>query len=214
VNLYLTDFQAYPQVSYFTGGPKPHYFNWDEVLEPYTATRWGHGILNCPEYKLKTSAADRTQAAVLDLFGSYGYNDNGTGHLGLGRGLPPNVVWSAPEQPTPVKESEVAVPSQTIAFGDANIFWFIDGKFYGMPYFNFGGGVLTTGRPSYLTVLNHFKRRHNDRLNVAFADAHVETFKRSNLFEDSENARRRWNTDNLGHSWSNDLWSGKILNIP
>src|SRR5690349_17076215 len=56
VNLYLTDFQAYPQVSYFTGGPKPHYFNWDEVLEPYTATKWGHGILNCPEYKLKTSA--------------------------------------------------------------------------------------------------------------------------------------------------------------
>jgi prepilin-type N-terminal cleavage/methylation domain-containing protein/prepilin-type processing-associated H-X9-DG protein len=211
MNTYLGDFGVFPQLSYVSSSIPTHYVNWDEALEPYTAGKWTAPIYKCPEYHLTTSAGERTQAAVNGLFGSYGYNDDGTGWWGIGRGIYPNLVWTGFEQPKPIRESEVVAPSEMIAFGDANIFWFIDGKFYGMPYFNYGGGVITSNRPGYQKVLTYFKQRHDDRVNVAFVDAHIETLKRSRLFENSEAAQERWNLDHVPHGWTSDHWSGKII---
>lgn len=41
--------------------------------------------------------------------------------------------------------------------------------------------LITSNRPGYQKVLTYFKQRHDDRVNVAFVDAHIETLVRKTL---------------------------------
>lgn len=211
MNLYVIDDGVYPPFSYWSGTRPAHYVNWDEALEAYTASKWTNALYQCPEYRLRASdGGARTEWPVSGMYGSYGYNNAGTWHHGLGDSLDP-ITRDRIAVPA-IRDSQVVAPADMIAFGDANILRHApEGGFYGVPYFNFGGGVMTSGRPGYKEVLNSLKQRHSESFNVAFCDGHVELAKRAQLFENSETARRRWNRDHIGHAWQNYLWGGKII---
>lgn len=76
--------------------------------------------------------------------------------------------------PAPVRESQVASPSDMIAIGD-------------------NGPILTRG-------LFRFTLRHQNNANVLFCDGHVESPTGQSLYLDtSDAALARWNRDNKPH---------------
>ncbi len=99
----------------------------------------------------------------------------------------------------PVAETDVIVPSEMIAFGDAAVG---DGKSVmlvtgGTACELWGFGPISD--PNGLGFRSVAKI-HQGRLNVTFCDGHVETLPIKRLFFDmSENARRRWNRDHEVH---------------
>jgi prepilin-type processing-associated H-X9-DG protein/prepilin-type N-terminal cleavage/methylation domain-containing protein len=131
-------------------------------------------------------------------FFSYGYNVQGlsartdTNSLGLGG----HYVWSASRYPAPpVRESEVASPSEMMAIGDG---------------FKGGNGIIDDGdnwlwRTYGLTedVPGSTKRsyaRHQGKANVVFCDGHVESPTLQFLFADtSDAALSAWNRDHQPH---------------
>ncbi len=102
------------------------------------------------------------------------------------------------------KDSQVASPSQMVAFGDA------------VPYV-FGQIISMFGYNSYFSITEHpamfnyqrslqiMTQRHLGVWNVVFSDAHTENFKRNVLFgkdwqdRSTEEVRRRWNRDSQPH---------------
>lgn len=126
----------------------------------------------------------------------YGYNHSGlswktdTNSMGLGGQL----VWmhrtlTAP----PVKEAEVASPSDMMAIGDG----FTGGK---GPVLD---GVNLWRVPDLLDETEKTRRsyaRHQGKANVVFCDGHVEAPTLKFLFEDeSDDALVRWNRDHQPH---------------
>ncbi len=108
LGLYLTDFHKYPCIVDDGSGPwSPLIFNtnvlgpWSRLL-PYCGGR--SNVLVCPAVP-----ASEPWAWL------YGYNDAGTGLLGLG-GLDP-------AETMPVPESLVLVPSDMLAYGDGGFGW-------------------------------------------------------------------------------------------
>lgn len=131
---------------------------------------------------------------------SYGYNNLGVGNvesimnymeLGLrGVVLTPE-TGSGRLSPTP--ESDVKVPSDMIAIGDAYIM-------YGNHYLGIGYQTLG-GFPSYRDQLPEANpKSHNSGINLLFCDGHVEAPKLEQVFIDRSDATlRRWNKDNQPH---------------
>jgi prepilin-type N-terminal cleavage/methylation domain-containing protein/prepilin-type processing-associated H-X9-DG protein len=210
---YLADNRSYP---YVWGGKNR--ILWPEAFFPYTGAKWPendyptfpineqidpgnrHGLYVCPGY-------NRIRGRYLSLpsqgghVGSYGYNglglgmvENNTVHLGLG--LRENTSKSPP-----VGESEVANPSDTIAFGDAVLF---NGSQYnrpkGMHTLEIGVYTLQSLGLADAAMLRLLNKRHSARWNILFSDGHIESLKTDQLFDRERPERlRRWNRDNLPH---------------
>ena len=84
----------------------------------------------------------------------------------------------------PIRDSEVANPSDMMAIGES---------FY-------GGLILFRADLSYLESRGFASSRHQGKANVVFCDGHVESPKLTFLFEDtSDEALSRWNRDHLPH---------------
>jgi prepilin-type processing-associated H-X9-DG protein/prepilin-type N-terminal cleavage/methylation domain-containing protein len=151
---------------------------------------WTTGVWRCPTAQwpgLANSDADRF---------SYGYNAFGVlplvgieDNLGLAGHYPdPDIS----EQVTPIRESEVADPSDMIAIGDSFDFILND----------FETGIEL--RRGYWAIRNNkslnTSSRHEGHANVVFCDGHVESPTLKFLFEDtSDEALSRWNRDHLPH---------------
>jgi prepilin-type processing-associated H-X9-DG protein len=99
----------------------------------------------------------------------------------------------------PIRDSEVLVPSDMIAFADC---------FKRLSPANravcVGAATLGSMSRGYWTVFPNETplalQRHSGRLNVAFCDAHVESVKLDTLyFDNSDQARRRWFRDHQPH---------------
>jgi len=133
------------------------------------------------------------------IFNDYGYNQYGLSHQtdkdSLGLGGTYNRLAVSPLGP-PVREMQVAFPSEMIAIGDG---------MWG------GNGVLDDGNwnlermsgldPSeYATATKRCYARHQGKANVLFCDGHVESPTLKFLFEDTSDASLvRWNRDHLSH---------------
>jgi len=157
-------------------------------------------------------------------WGSYGFNWAGTGFqdsnpcLGLGGGVV-RAPWQVPEDIVPTPESAIRNPSDLFAIGDAVL----------LPYGGFttnglGGyadlsetgllnpairrelglstwayGANSASANFFETTRTAMKRRHRDRFNIVFADAHSENLRMREVFYPSDTVLRRWNNDNLPH---------------
>ncbi len=138
------------------------------------------GVWRCPTARISVHSAT---AGVIRL--CYGYHTfgvlrvgdftNGLGLLGHARsdGLP-----------TPILESEVAVPSEMIAIGDG---------------FN-GSRDLMRIPSKELAKYGNTYSRHVGKANVLFCDGHVESPSLELLFDDPNDlALARWNRDHQPH---------------
>lgn len=128
------------------------------------------GIWRCPSGRPRDS-----------LHTFYGYNAFGILRIG---NLKDNfgLMGHEPENPldiTPIRESEVAVPSDMIAVGESGSITFMRSRTY-----NFSNGVMN----------------HGDKVNVLFCDGHVESIAGTSVFEDTDDRSLvRWNRDHLPH---------------
>lgn len=128
--------------------------------------------------------------------GGYGYN-------GLGSDRSLNTSFA-----TGVRGSDVKVPADMIALGDANLlFVMFDQTLYNVPLSRnpcvTGFGVLAkdwnpppgSPDPQY-EWRAAVGQRHRDRYSIGFCDGHIETLLHERLYDASDAARRRWNRDN------------------
>src|SRR5207244_2558678 len=106
------------------------------------------------------------------------YNEVGTSTLGYG--TPPGSLGLR-DQPKPLPESGVLVPSNMIAIGDASDQ--DDGDIVG----------------NLLEPEDWISNRHNGAGNVVFCDGHIEFAKQTNWMRAAEEPRKRWNRDNQPH---------------
>lgn len=215
LRMYVDEHTRYPVYNLDPVAFEPHEF-WHEKLRPYTQNRWTDPLYRCPDYKGLT--LDGTPYAV--PLGSYGYNANGVqyglSNLGLA-GKYTKVQFDSSflddDSPVPIHESDVKVPSEMIAMGDATLVWLtpiVVKAFYktNAPITSSGMALLDINTrnnaqaPTRLgsdVVLKAVKARHRGTYNVAFCDGHVENIKDEKLFERTERSLRRWNNDNEPH---------------
>jgi prepilin-type N-terminal cleavage/methylation domain-containing protein/prepilin-type processing-associated H-X9-DG protein len=183
-SLYISDFGAYPRQQILA---TPIQF-WNDFLEPYTGSWWTNSIFLCPGNRRASPnrtfvASNFTGVAVVRAVGDYDMNANGISYnLGLGLAYGPNdETWA-------VRESEVASPSDMIAYGDSVSMSGIGSRF--------SVGAYKHPRPD---DRQNQSKRHLGRSNVVFCDGHVESLKPNRLFILSEEVARRWNRDNKSH---------------
>ncbi len=163
------------------GNPKKHvpFSEWSK-----------QGVWKCP------AAIKPTGWATNALYVSYGYNWYGmspqTNEYSLGLGG--HHILGASQLPTPpVRESEVASPSEMMAIGDG---------FVG------SGGMIKDGKPALWRTYDptgsgntqSAYARHQGTANVVFCDGRVDSPTLKYLFEDTTDAAlARWNRDHLPH---------------
>jgi prepilin-type processing-associated H-X9-DG protein/prepilin-type N-terminal cleavage/methylation domain-containing protein len=131
------------------------------------------GVWQCP------SASERT--GQLENFPFYGLNVFGVlpvGNLVTNFGLGGQRSQDL-KTLKPIGDTEVAAPSEMMAIGDSDAFAF----------------MRSVGYDFY-----HFSFRHQNKVNVAFCDGHVESPTLHFLFEDTtDGALARWNRDHQPH---------------
>jgi prepilin-type processing-associated H-X9-DG protein len=105
-------------------------------------------------------------------------------------------------------------PSDMIALGDAHLIyvWPDEMLAYGPEYAkdNYSGmglldinsryGVQRPLWPGSEGIIDATSKRHRNKYNISFADGHVETIRSAELFEQSPEALKRWNNDNVPHA--------------
>jgi prepilin-type processing-associated H-X9-DG protein/prepilin-type N-terminal cleavage/methylation domain-containing protein len=131
-------------------------------------------------------------AKINDFKTSYGYNTFGVapvGYTGSASKSPPNIplgfegFYNGRLPLIPVKESEVASPSDMMAVGDSVV-----------------GGIDFMRQDLNYLQQRGASARHQGKTNVVFCDGHVESPTLQFLFEDtSDDALSRWNRDHLPH---------------
>jgi prepilin-type N-terminal cleavage/methylation domain-containing protein/prepilin-type processing-associated H-X9-DG protein len=163
---------------------------WFDTLETFIpSAQWTNGLYKCPDYK-----------GPIGIFshavGAYGYNASG------------GLSFDLNHENSPVRESEVAVPSDMAGLGDANLRW-DDFRLTGISEIpNWRSGTFALGRSviskstyrkyvhssdELTKVLDAVHRRHRGRQNIWFCDGHIEPVKFQKLFEVSDPSLRRWN---------------------
>src|SRR5208283_6065682 len=131
-------------------------------------------------------------AKINNFNSSYGYNTFGVapvGHTGSASKTPQNIplgfegFYNGRLPLIPVKESEVASPSDMMAVGDS-----------------VNGGLDFMRQDLKYLEQRGASARHQGKANVVFCDGHVESPTLQFLFEDTSDAALvRWNRDHLPH---------------
>lgn len=209
--MYTDDYQAYPLYTFDLDGFLLPLGFWHTQLLPYTKNDWTNGLYRCPSYQgLTLPPTD-----IGDPLGSYGYNANGTmfalSRLGLGGYLEDPDDW---DSSVPIKESQVASPSDMIALGDANLMWLLPMvvklyygvdkpiSFTGFSRLDINSWHRTTGGNfgGKTGILQATEKRHRGRFEVTFTDGHAEAIPHAKLFQKTDSALRRWNNDHEPHA--------------
>ena len=122
---------------------------------------------------------------------SLGYND-----WGLKNTFDPTLGMGADVNSTPVKSSRIRSPSNMIAVGDVRS----DAP---APNFNANLDPVIGNDPVSNSTATHNQcpsNRHNFRVDLVFADGHVESPKRNDVINPNDVSwRARWNNDNDPH---------------
>jgi len=200
LSLYALETGVYPHG--MVASPQAPFFSfWATALKPYTAA-WTNGVYHCPAYTGFTydPSGESVQNGIPIPFGSYGYNDSGTGplfvngpnltmqriELGLGPAAISIAGWS-PEFGV-IREAQVMAPASMISLADS----FQPQSGVGYYLISPDGAMLwfrETNQPS----------AHTSGHNVSFCDGHVQFLKRSELTGRNNTARCLWNNDNEPH---------------
>jgi len=213
---YTDDTGHYPVFNYDPLAEKPNEF-WPDKIYPYTDSRWTNELYRCPDYRGATVNGNDDAVPL----GSYGYNAKGVQYvysdLGLG-GLFSKMILDQPSDQfkaidVRVPASKVRAPSDMIAVGDANLTWIPAGLmrlYYNLDMEdNYSGMAMLdintrnhSQSPAYAAseqIIQATRRRHNYRHNIGFCDGHTEQILEPKLFEQSDDALRRWNNDHEPH---------------
>ena len=209
LRMYVDDNQAYPfYFVTYASGDGLGFARWQQALHHYYPLEWANPAYHCPAYKgvITSNFFDGFQWSE-EWFGSYGYNVTGTEgfrvpdalwhpSLGLsGNGLAP--VEPSPNDHPPIRETQVAVPSEMYSLMDTR-----SGGMgvLGTPTAPWSGVDFIFGassQSSYLTLAH--PPQHGSKFNVAFCDGHVASVKLTDLFNPT-NTARYWNNDHQPHS--------------
>lgn len=202
--MYVGEQRAYPfRFGQFSGtGGGYGLDQWPALLEPYvqaatpeSAALRKTGMFECPS---EEGRKQRPNGQPVELAKLYGLN--AFGYTG-GVGVPPKgLAGDGSSASEPTHEADVVAPSDMIALGDATGNGPGDSVMAteGMLRRSKVGSVTVVGDPS--PWIRYAERRHQGRLNLTFCDGHIESAKARALFLDqSDNALRRWNRDNLPH---------------
>jgi prepilin-type N-terminal cleavage/methylation domain-containing protein/prepilin-type processing-associated H-X9-DG protein len=211
LRMYLEDGGVYPGVGSTTYAPP-----WYRLLEPYISDRWpdtsstngrAAGVFACAGYnrvsgKYRAGAGDSTDGGA----GAYGYNFSET-YWGVPdhqcRGLG---GFTGPEsgRGTPLKETQVANPSDMIAITDSIVVGNAPSYSTFSPGYIFAShdalsDPLFVGRSDTKELdagRRVYGQRHNGRFNTLFCDGHVEAIKTDGLFNAKRgDVRQRWHPD-------------------
>lgn len=197
LRMYVEDHRKYPYSTYWKNGNLNSGVEWVQVLRPYYPIDWTRRDYHCPGYKGEIVIPwDYWPLGTGWIFGgSYGYNSIGTGWVGknsLGIG-----TWRTADDRTPaVSESEVKIPSDTLAFSESRLetVWVFRGRrvVVGQDYLWCGGDLKAFPCPP----------RHGKNYNMVFCDAHVSGMPPARLFNPT-NSAPMWNRDHQPHpeSW-------------
>jgi prepilin-type processing-associated H-X9-DG protein len=114
----------------------------------------------------------------------YGYNAYGVLSVGNNTNALGLLGHKGSGTPVPIRESEVAVPSDMMAIGDG-----------------FDASITFMRAPlNDLIRYGNTLSRHGGKANVLFCDGHVEAPRLKFLFDDTSDAALvRWNRDHLPH---------------
>lgn len=199
--IYVDDYSLYPS-------PDPDW--WVVMSHLVDLPARDRGVLRCPSTAgSATTAPDGTR--FLPQQRAYGYNLSGyrnatdfTAHENFGLGATPAINGASAHL---TRESDVLVPSQMLAIGDA----------FGLVPKSTGvvtaDTVMVVGdfmlRNERLSLSAGFpltqgvaeaSARHRERANVVFCDGHTETVAFKKLFLDkSDDSLARWNKDHEPH---------------
>ena len=183
LSMYVGDFHRYPSYGHWTAIALPQYAN--QQLIPYAGN--SRKMFLCPAHCPRTTASP---ASPFFTPLSYGYNGLGTAHwlrpdfdLGLG------FVASRP-----IMEAHVKVPSDMIEAGDVgtDAAWDLLLNPNGLNERSFADGQTTAN--SWLP-----SSRHRGGANILYCDGHSEHADLKHWIENTDHARRRWNSDHEPH---------------
>jgi prepilin-type processing-associated H-X9-DG protein/prepilin-type N-terminal cleavage/methylation domain-containing protein len=212
MQFFNTEFHYYPlavNFGYWKGNYAENFTSWDAALENQISTHFprehwmdetNKSIWHCPAAKRPSDfPSDRD-------YSDYGYNGYGLIVTNTGRIVGPFLGLSGDNRPDsktpspPIKESQIASPSEMIEIGDG----FHGGNDIVQDSYGLWRGYLS--QDDYFDKqgnLNSTKRsyaRHQGKANVVFCDGHVELPTLQFLFEDTSDAALvRWNRDHLPH---------------
>ncbi len=197
-SMYVGDFNAYPPFAEVIAEPsETNLHTWPEKMAPYIAATWADPVYRCPAISRTNRGGGLREPFLTWRYATGSYDINGFG-VGLNTtyGL---TDWYRSGAPAfrGVKESDVRVPSDMIAFGDSVLpveIW--------APMSRLGFALYRVFSE------NNFWRddvrklhgiRHHGLSNITFADGHVEKAKTNQLFSSNNSVMRRWNRDNEPH---------------
>jgi prepilin-type N-terminal cleavage/methylation domain-containing protein/prepilin-type processing-associated H-X9-DG protein len=204
IHLFVEDHDSYPMVGTVISPPEnPQGAKWYEDLHAYTRQGWTNGLYACPGYKGPVFDGRPGNGIIYHSVGSYGYNvgtanQAETFQFGPGGKYVSSIMITR----TPVGGRDVKVPSDLILVGDS--FSTVSQKKQRLMV-----GLELLSRRLY-SDLNpgtqefpsekEAATRHRKRMNVVFADTHVEAADYGRILLDL-NPRwlRRWHTDNEPH---------------
>ena len=209
--MYLDDQHAYPVFSFDQSGGIVNMGFWSTHLIPYVRNDWTNDLYACPAYRGLTIAGNSSAVPI----GSYGYNATGVqfglSPYGLGGFL---LNPSDTNSVQVIRDNAVAVPSDMIELGDANLMWVapvVLKDLYGVDgsttYDGFARLDISSRdeeeSPSFFSsqaIQAATQQRHGGRFNVTFCDAHVESVLDAKLFEKTDLSLSRWNNDHQPHT--------------
>lgn len=224
ISMYLQEEKVYPPYSWnlpfvirpLLGSPFPENNYWYDADGTISYLGPRQSVYACPSYNRLQGEFFNENYFNVDCV-SYAYNQVGTynfpndrdpahwvnlGNQPFGLG-----AWTAPYVPDgpykPKRESQVIVPSDMIALGDASCFNWISEPAHPFGYCELSRALtLFQMYPNYDPTLFRYDRlRHGGNWNVGFCDNHVENLPARNLIDVSkENVARRWNVDHEPHN--------------
>ena len=203
LNMYVNDSKRHPLTVFPTLQPRTW---WDDVLRPYTSSRWQDRLFKCADYKWRTTSEAQMHAPEppedetnqRNRWGSYAYNGLGSVDAGLGQPIAPGLIE---DSAIPwVSEGQVAVPADMITTGDATLFLWVDFAVCGYSWLSWQLGHIMAYNRQPAQMLAAYKQRHQEKFNVVFCDGHTELVARVKLFANQDAALRPWNRDHEPHT--------------
>lgn len=202
LKMYVDDNRWYPRyIDYVipTVGAGTHWVYWPDRLQPYTVGGWSNSLYRCPAYKGLTARSLPTLDLGYPLLGSYGYNSQATYAL--------DSQISGTNYA--VAASQVVVPSDMIALGDADLAWeegAVVPQVYGLQAAppkgtSYGRGLLSKSTAVWTDLAGDgnadipraVHERHRGRYNIFFCDGHIEAIRFEALHNWTDESVRRWN---------------------
>lgn len=203
--MYATDYGAYPNGWWWSIGNTSGF--WADQLKKYCNAGWTNELHRCPGNSMKRSTNGSIAGQVFEdgsgiwypYERDYDINDAGMGGGGFG-GMGYLASGGNWVESRHVRETDVASPSELLAYGDSVLTSVGDSSRFSPKAFIFKGVSA-----KFREKIPFQARRHDGAFNVVFADGHTGTYRTNQIFAKVPQYMKLWNVDNEAHP---EAWSG------